>query len=170
MVPRQGDILDGVGDGGGAGGGGQGPHAPLQGGDALLEDIRGGVPQAGIDVPLLRQSETARRLGGILEHIAGGEVQGHRPGVRCGVRLLLAHVDLQGLKAIVCHLLSFLSKKAPPGETPDLSAQLYPRGEAGSMPCRGFPGNTPLKTALSLCHNRAGNKISEYREESSWAV
>ena len=101
MVPGQGDVLDGVGDGGGAGGGSQGARAPLQGRDALLEHVAGGVHEPGVDVAPLGAGEAARRLSGVLADVAGGGVNGHRPRVGGGIGLLLAGVDLDGLELIL---------------------------------------------------------------------
>ena len=57
MVAGAGDVEDRVGDGGGAGGHGQGAHAAFQRGDALLQDVLGGVRQAAVDVAGIRQAE-----------------------------------------------------------------------------------------------------------------
>ena len=68
-ITGAGDILDGVGDGRHAGGSGQRTHTALQGGDTTLEGIVGGVGQPGIDIARVGQTETACRLGGILEDV-----------------------------------------------------------------------------------------------------
>ena len=95
MIPGLGDILHRIGDGGGAGGGGQGRRAPLQGGDPLLKHIGGGIHQAGVDVPLLRQAEAGRGLIAVLEPIGGGHVNRHGAGVGGRIGLLLPGVQLQ---------------------------------------------------------------------------
>ena len=101
MVPRQGDVLDGIGDGGGAGGGGQGACAALQGSHPLFKHVGGGVHEAGVDIALLRQGETPRRLGAVPELIGGGGVNGHGPRVGGGIGGLLPRVDLECLKLII---------------------------------------------------------------------
>ena len=92
MVACAGDIEDRVGDGGGAGGHGEGAHAPFQRGDALLQDVLGGVGQAAVDVAGIRQAEACG------------------PGVGCGIGVLLTHVELKGFEVefLVCHNLILL--------------------------------------------------------------
>ena len=67
--------------GGLAGGHPQGRHAALEGSHALLEDVRGRVHDAGVDVPELLEPEQARGVRGVVEDVAGGGVDRHRAGV-----------------------------------------------------------------------------------------
>jgi hypothetical protein len=62
---------------------GQCRRTAFQGGQALLQDIRGGVHDAGIDVAGLSQAEQVGRVGGIVEGVRGGLVKryGAGPGV-----------------------------------------------------------------------------------------
>ena len=76
MVARAGYIKDRIGDGGCARGYGQGAHAALQRGDALLEDILGGVGQAAVDVAGVGQAEARGRVLGIMEYIGACLVDG----------------------------------------------------------------------------------------------
>ena len=69
MVSRTGDIEDGIGDGGGAGGHGQSADASLQGSDALLEDILGGVGQTAVYIARISQTETRGRVLGVVEYV-----------------------------------------------------------------------------------------------------
>ncbi len=100
MLSRLSQGLDDVSDGRGAGGGGQRRHTPLQGGQPSLQYILSGVGQPTVDVAGVRQTEPGGGVGGVSEHIGGGLIDGHRPGVGGGVGLLLAHMELQGLKFI----------------------------------------------------------------------
>ena len=100
VIPRLGQRLDGIGDRRGAGGQRQRRHAPLQSGDPLLQHVLGGVGQPSVDVPCVRQTKPGSGVGGVAEDIAGGLVDGHRPGVGGGVGLLLPHMELQCLKLI----------------------------------------------------------------------
>ncbi|SKU35004.1 Uncharacterised protein [Mycobacteroides abscessus subsp. abscessus] len=72
-------------------------HATFQGRDALLDDILGGVADAGVDVALFGQPEERRGVRGVVEDVGGGLVdrQGPRVGRRVGG---LARVDLLGLE------------------------------------------------------------------------
>ena len=101
MVPCRGDVLDGIGNSGSTGGDGQGGCPALQGGDALLKDGGGRVHQAGVDIAGLRQAEAARGLGAVAEDVRRRGVDGDGSGVRRRVRVLLADVELQGLKFII---------------------------------------------------------------------
>ena len=69
MVSRTGDIEDGICDGGGAGGHGQSADASLQGSDALLEDILGGVGQTAVYIARISQTETRGRVLGVVEYV-----------------------------------------------------------------------------------------------------
>ena len=68
-------------------------QAALQSGDPLLEDVGGGVHDPGVDVPELLQTEQPGGVVGVVEDIGGGLIDGHRPGVGPG-RRLLAGMDL----------------------------------------------------------------------------
>ena len=103
VIPRHGDILNGIGDGGASRGGGQGARPALQGSDALFKHVGGGVHEAGIDIALLRQGEAAGGLGAVLEHIGGGGVDRHGPGVGGGVGRFLPRMDLDGFESIIRH-------------------------------------------------------------------
>ena len=93
-----GQCLKGVVDGSGAGGNGQRGNAALQSRDALFKNILGGVGQAAVDVALGPQGKAVSGILGIGEHIGSGLVDGHRTGIGDGIGLLLADVQLKGLK------------------------------------------------------------------------
>jgi hypothetical protein len=68
------DLVAGVGEGGDgerlrglAGGGGKGGRSAFERGDALLEDVGGGVHDAGVDVAELLQAEEAAGVVGVVE-------------------------------------------------------------------------------------------------------
>ena len=103
VIPLAGQGLDGVGDGCRAGGHGQGPHAPLQGGDALFKDLLGGVGQTAIDGAAVAQVKAGGGMGGVAEHIGRGGVDGDGAGIGGGIGLLLTHVELKGLELIIAH-------------------------------------------------------------------
>ena len=98
MVPRAGNVQDGVGDGGGAGCHGEGAHTAFQSGDALLQDVLGGVGQAAVDVAGIRQAEAGGSVGAVMEDIGGCLVDGDRAGVGCGVGVFLSYMELKGLE------------------------------------------------------------------------
>ena len=100
VIPRLSKGLDGIGNSRRARGHGQRRYAPFQGGNPLFQHVLGGVGQPAIDVACVRQTEPGGGVGGIPEHITGGLVDGHRPGIGGGVRQLLANMELQGLKFI----------------------------------------------------------------------
>jgi hypothetical protein len=77
--------------------GGHGRHPALQLGDPPLEDVGGGVHDAGVDVPELLEPEQAGRVVGPVEHVGRGGVDGHRPRVRGGIGALLP--GLHGARA-----------------------------------------------------------------------
>ena len=95
--------FDGVGDGSSAGSGSQSSHAAFQSGNALLEHILGGVGQTAVDVAGVCQTEAVRSVLAVVEHIGSGLVNGHCAGIGRGIGLLLANVQLKGLKFIVKH-------------------------------------------------------------------
>ena len=108
MVPGLCQSLDGVGDGSGTGSGRQSRHAALQGCDALLKNVLGGVGQAAIDVAGVCQAEAVSSMLAVAEDIGSGLVNGHRAGIGSGIGLLLANMQLQGLKFIVRHRIFLL--------------------------------------------------------------
>ena len=76
---------DGEGLGGLAGGGGEGGDSAFERGDALLEDVGGGVHDAGVDVAELLQGEEAGGVVGVVEDVGGGLVDGDGAGVGGGI-------------------------------------------------------------------------------------
>ena len=103
VLSLTGQGLDGIGDGGGTGGHGQGGSASLQGGDPLFKDLLGGVGEPPVDVAGLAQAEPVRRILAAGEHIGGGGINGHCPGITGRIGLLLAHVQLHGFKTVSAH-------------------------------------------------------------------
>ena len=95
--------LNGVGDGSSAGSGSQSSHAAFQSGNALLEHILSGVGQTAVDVAGVCQTEAVRSVLAVAEHIGSGLVNGHCAGIGRRIGLLLANVQLKGLKFIVRH-------------------------------------------------------------------
>jgi hypothetical protein len=92
VVARAGDVEYGRGDGRLAGGVGERARAAFEGREALLEDIRRRVHDAGVDVAELLQAEEVRRVLRIAELVAGGLVDRYR--ARSGGRIgLLAGVQ-----------------------------------------------------------------------------
>ena len=71
----------------------QGGDPTLDGGDALFEDVGGGVHDAGIDVSQLLQGEQIRGMLGVAELIGGGLVDRHRDRVRGRVSAAAAMQD-----------------------------------------------------------------------------
>ncbi|EAU68636.1 hypothetical protein STIAU_5996 [Stigmatella aurantiaca DW4/3-1] len=90
----------------------QGPHAPFQGRDALLEDIRRGVGDARVDVAGLLQREEVRGMLRVAEAVAGRLVDGDGARTRGGVGLV-ASVEGQGLE--VLRLLGRAHRVSPRG-------------------------------------------------------
>ena len=86
-------------DGCRARGGGQRRDAAFQRSDALLEYVLRRVGQAAIDVARVAQTKAVGGMLAVVEYKAGGGVYRHRAGVGGGVGLLLADVQLTGLKA-----------------------------------------------------------------------
>ena len=77
-----------------------GSHAALKGCDALLEHILGGVGQTAVNVACVLQVEAVSGVLGVMEHVGSGLVNRHGAGIGDGVSLLLANMQLQGLKMI----------------------------------------------------------------------
>ena len=69
-------------------------RAALQRGQPLFQHVGGGVHQTGVDVAALSQTEATGCLGGVLEHIGGGSVDGHCSCVGGGVGVFLTNVEL----------------------------------------------------------------------------
>ena len=90
--------LDGVVDGSCAGGHSQRRNTALERGNALLKDILGGVGQAAIDVAGVLQAKAVCGVLGVMENVGSGLVDGHRTGIGDGIGLLLADMQLKGLK------------------------------------------------------------------------
>ena len=86
-----------------AGSGGQGRCAALQSRDPLFQHVLGGVGQAAVDVARILQTEAGGGVGGVFEHVGGGLVNGHGPGIGGGIGLFLAYVKLQSFKMIIAH-------------------------------------------------------------------
>ena len=105
MVACTGDVQDCVGDGSGAGGHGQRAHAAFQRGDALLQDVLGGVRQAAVNVAGIRQAEPRGSVRAVMEDIGGCLVNRNRAGVGCGIGVLLTHVELKSFEVefLRCH-------------------------------------------------------------------
>ena len=105
VEPRAGhDVIAGAGEvqyreclGGLPGGQEQRGHAALERGDALLDDVGGRVPDAGVDVARHLEPEQGGGVCGVVEGVRRGLVD--RQGAGVGGRVgLLAGVDLPGLE------------------------------------------------------------------------
>ncbi len=99
LVAGLGEGEDGEGLGGLAGGGGERGDSAFERGDALLEDVGGGVHDAGVDVAELLQAEEAGGVVGVVEDVGGGLVDGDGAGVGGGVDDL-AGVEGEGGKLL----------------------------------------------------------------------
>ncbi len=106
QIARRHDLVSSLGDGGQGqqlgglpGGGGHRRCPTFESGDALLEDVGGGVHDPRVDVPELLQAEQAGGVVGVVEGVRRGLVDRYRPGVGAGGRLL-AGVDLQCLESV----------------------------------------------------------------------
>ena len=62
--------------------------AAFEGGDALLENVGGGVHDAGVDVAELLESEEAGGVIGIVKDVGGGLVNRHGSRLGGGIDLL----------------------------------------------------------------------------------
>ena len=91
------EVDDGVKDGAGAGGDAEAGGPTLQGGDALLEHVGGGVHQAGVDVAEFAESEEVGGVLGIIKDEGAGLVEGNGACVGGGFRLV-AGVEALGLE------------------------------------------------------------------------
>ena len=107
MISGKGNVLDGVGNGCGAGGNCQSRCAAFQSSNPLFKYIGSGVHQTGVDIAPFGQTKSACRLGTVLEYIGRGGVDGHCPGIRSRIRLLLSCVYLQCFKLITHNIPSF---------------------------------------------------------------
>ena len=81
----------------------QSAHAPLQSGKSLFQNILCGIGETSVDISRIRQAETCRRVGGIVEDIGGCLIDGNCAGIGSGIGLLLADMKLQRFKFIVRH-------------------------------------------------------------------
>src|ERR1019366_4515484 len=81
---------------------GQRGDAAFERRDPLFEDRLCRVHDPGVDVAQLREAEERRGMSCIPEGIAGGLIDGNRPGTRRWVRYR-ASVNLAGFKAPVSH-------------------------------------------------------------------
>ena len=98
MIPRLGQVLDGICDRSRAGTHCQRRRAPFQGRHPPLKHIRRGIGKPAVNIARSTEIEPGRRLVTVPEHIGGSLVNGNCSGVRCRVRLLLSHMKLQSLK------------------------------------------------------------------------
>ena len=90
-------------------------HAALERRDALLENGLRGVGKASVDITRVRQAESIRRMLRVLKHIASGLIDWDRTRIRCRIRLLLAHVQLQGVEMeCVVWIVRVLAHGLPP--------------------------------------------------------
>ena len=88
LVSGAGQGGDGQGFGGLSGGGCQRRRSSFEGGDALLEDIGGGVHDAGVDVAEFLQAKEPGGVIGVFEDVRGGLVNGDGARSRGRVRFL----------------------------------------------------------------------------------
>jgi hypothetical protein len=88
VVPGAGQIDDGVEDRARARGEAKRRQRvrALEQGDALLQHFRGGIADAGVDIPQLPQREEIRGVFGTVEHVRRGAVNRHRARVGGRVR------------------------------------------------------------------------------------
>ena len=100
MLSRLRKRLNGIGDGRRTGSQRQGGHAAFQRRQTLLQYILRRVGQPAVDVAEVRQPETGCRVSRVFEHVRGGLINGHRPGISGRIGLLLANVKLERLKMI----------------------------------------------------------------------
>ena len=63
-------------------------HATLEGSNALLDDIRGRIHDARVDVAHLGQAEESRSVIRIAERVRGGCVDRQSTSIRCRIRCL----------------------------------------------------------------------------------
>ena len=92
--------LDGVGNSRRAGGDSDRRDAALERRDAAGEDVLRRVREASVDVARVLQREAIRRVLSIVENVTRRLVDGDGARVRRGIGLLLADVELQGLKMV----------------------------------------------------------------------
>ena len=88
------DVLQGIGNGSSTRGYGKTCNTTFEGCDTILKHTLGGVRQTTVDITGITQSETVGGVLRVVEHIAGGLVDGHGTCVGCGVCLFLAYVKL----------------------------------------------------------------------------
>ena len=95
--------LNGIGDRGGARGDSQTGNTALQCGNALFKNTLGGIGQAAIDVACISQTKAICCVLTVMKYIRSGSVDGNRTGIRCRVRVLLAHMELERFKFVIRH-------------------------------------------------------------------
>ena len=93
--------LHGVGNGCCTAGRGQGSYAAFQGCNAFFKNIFGGVGQPAVNVTRIFQGKTVSRMLGVPEYIRCSLVNRHRPGIRSGICLFLAYMQLESLKMVL---------------------------------------------------------------------
>ena len=103
VISLLGQRQDGIGYRRGTGGESQRSHTAFQRGDALFQHFLCGVRQPAVDVAGVPQTEAVGRMGGVVEHIGCGLVDGNGPGIGGGIGLFLADVQLKCFKFIVGH-------------------------------------------------------------------
>ena len=103
VVTLLGKRLNGVGDGSCAGGRSQSGNAAFKRCDALFQHILRGVRQTAVDIAGVSQTEAGGCVGGVVEDIGRGGVNGYGARVGGGIGLLLTNVELQRFKFIVAH-------------------------------------------------------------------
>ena len=103
MIAGLSQRLNGIGHSRRTGGCCQSCHAAFQSSNPLFQNILGGVCQTAIDVARVAQVKPGCGMGGALKDIGGGLIDRHGSCVRCGVGLLLSHMELQCFKAVVAH-------------------------------------------------------------------
>jgi hypothetical protein len=115
IVAGPGQVLEGVGRGGLTRGHRQGADAALQRGDALLQDVRRGVHDPGVDVPQFLEPEEGGRVARVPELVGRGLVDGdrHRP---CGGIRPPSGVEDKGFGMLgsVGHLRFLARRTGPP--------------------------------------------------------
>ena len=94
MVAILHNVLQGVGNGSSTRCYGKTCHTTFEGCDTILKHTLRRVRQTTVDITGITQSETVGGVLRVVEHIAGGLVDGHGTCVGCGVCLFLAYVKL----------------------------------------------------------------------------
>jgi hypothetical protein len=71
----------------------------FEGSHSLLEDIRRGIHQTGVDIPEFLEPKQVGSVFCVVENVRTGLINGHCPGVGRTIRRL-AGVELKGLKTL----------------------------------------------------------------------